>query len=139
MPRFALLLMLPAFSLRLGSDALVAVPSASAAGLTPIELTMAGPDAIRIRVAQGSTFPCDSGDNHVLLEGKFEPGRVVRLSTPDRCVCLQQTYAPFSDVDWGASGMACRPMVCKYWGRGRHCTPAPDPTIRLTLRSTRPN
>jgi hypothetical protein len=130
MHRFALLLMLPA---------LLQLKSANADGLTPIRLTLAGPHAVRVRVAQGSTFPCDSGDNRAILEGKFEPGQVVSLTTTDRCVCMQQTYAPFSDVDWGPSGMVCRPMICSFFGRTKRCVPSPDPTIRVTIRSERPS
>lgn len=130
MHRFALLLSLTALSL---------LRSASADGLTPIEISMAGPSAVRVRVAQGTTFPCDSGDNRRIVEGKFEPGQLVSLTTPDRCVCIQQTYAPFSDVDWGPSSMVCRPMICGFLGRARRCVPAPDPTIRVTIRSTRPS
>ena len=130
MHRFALLLTLPAF---------LQLTPANADGITPIELTMAGPSAVRVRVAQGTTFPCDSGDNHVILEGKFEPGNIVHLTTPDHCVCMQQTYAPFSDVDWGPSQMVCRPATCKFVGRIKRCFPLPDPTIRVSIRSTRPS
>ena len=134
----ALLLRLPAL-VPLGTDASATTSAANANDLTPVEVTMVGPSAVRIRIAQGTTFPCDSGDNRMLVQGKFEPGQVVHLTTPDRCVCLQQTYAPFSDVDWGASGMACRPMICTFRGRVRHCVPAADPTIRVIIRSARPS
>ncbi len=111
---------------------------AAADGVTPIVVTMLGPGPVRIRVAQGSTFPCDSGDDHRLVDAKYQPGEVVRTTTPERCVCVQQTYQPFSDVDWGASSMVCRPQICTRPGKGQTCVPAPDPTIRLQIRSTRP-
>jgi hypothetical protein len=104
---------------------------------TPIEVTLLGPGAVRVRLALGTTFPCDSGDNQRLVEGKFAPGSVVRASTPDRCVCFQQTFEPFSDTDWSASSMVCRPQICTNIGR-KKCVPAPDPTIRLQVRSQRP-
>jgi len=104
---------------------------------TPIEVTMLGPDAVRIRVALGSTYPCDSGDNRLIVEGKFAAGQVVHAAAPDHCVCFQQTYAPFSDTDWGASAMVCRSQICSDIGK-KHCVPAPDPTIRLQVSSQRP-
>ena len=110
---------------------------AVADGATPIEVTMLGPGPARIRIALGSTFPCDSGDNHRIVEGKFAPGQVVRAATPDRCVCFQQTYEPFSDTDWTASAMVCRPLICTNIGK-KKCVPAPDPTIRLRISSKRP-
>jgi len=106
--------------------------------VTPIEITMLGPGAVRIRVASGITFPCDSGDNRRLIEGKFEAGSVVRATTPGHCVCFQQTFEPFSDTDWSASAQVCRPQFCTNFGRKR-CVPAPDPTIRLQVRSQRLN
>jgi len=104
--------------------------------VTPIEVTMLGPGAVRIRVALGTTFPCDSGDNRRLIEGKFDAGNVVRATAPDRCVCFQQTFEPFSDTDWTAASMVCRPQVCTNFGR-KKCVPASDPTIRLRIRSRR--
>ena len=104
---------------------------------TPIEITLLGPGPARVRIALGTTFPCDSGDNHRIVEGKFAAGDVIRASTPDRCVCFQQTYEPFSDSDWSASAMLCRPQICTTIGK-RKCVPAPDPTIRLRISSQRP-
>jgi hypothetical protein len=117
--------------------AMLVAADAVADGVTPIEITMLGPGAARIRVASGTTFPCDSSDNRRLIEGKYEPGRVVRSSTPAHCVCFQQTYQPFSESDWGASSMVCRPQICTNIGR-KKCVPALDPTIRLQVRSQRP-
>ncbi len=111
---------------------------AGATSGTPIEITMLGPSPARVRLALGETFPCDSGDNHRIVDGKFEPGEVIRSSTPDRCVCFQQTYEPFSDIEWSAPSTLCRPQMCSTKGKIRQCVPAPDPTIRLWIRSTRP-
>jgi hypothetical protein len=118
--------------------ALLFAGGATAGSPTPIEITMLGPDPVRIRIALGLTFPCDSGDNHLLLEGKFKAGDIARAQTPDACVCLQQTYAPFSDIDWGFATRVCRPLVCIGGGKARRCWPAPDPTIRLSIRSNPP-
>ena len=111
--------------------------TASADGITPIEVTLLGPSAVRVRISRGSTMPCDSGDDRQLIAGKFAPGQVVRASTPDDCVCVQQTYEPFADVDWAAGSMICRPQICTWAGRSKHCVPAPDHTIRIAIRSKR--
>jgi hypothetical protein len=118
--------------------AMLSAGDAAADGVTPIVITMLGPGAVRIRIARGTTFPCDSGDNRLLVEGKYRPGEIVRTSTADRCVCMQQTYEPFSDLDWSASSMVCRPQICTRPGKGQKCVPAPDPTIRLAIHSKRP-
>src|SRR4051812_46458087 len=103
----------PLFSWLVTLSAIVLIAGDVAADVaTPIEITMLGPGPARIRVALGTTFPCDSGDNRRLVEGKFEAGKVVRASTTERCVCFQQTYEPFSDTDWGPSSMVCRPQIC---------------------------
>jgi hypothetical protein len=117
--------------------AVMSAGDAAADGATPVVITMLGPGAVRIRVARGNAFPCDSGDNRLLVQGKFKPGEIVRTSTPDRCLCVQQTYEPFSDIDWSASATVCRPQICTRSGRGQKCVPAPDPTIRLNIHSKR--
>jgi hypothetical protein len=86
-------------------------------GTTPIEITMLGPGASPVRLALGTTFPCNSGDNRLIVEGEFGPGQVVHAATADRCVCFQQTYEPFSDTDWSASAMVCRPQICTNVGK----------------------
>lgn len=108
--------------------------TASADRITPIEVTLPGPSAVRVRVSRGSS---DSSDDRSLIAGKFEPGQVVKASTPDDCVCVQQTYEPFTDVDWAAGSSICRPQRCTWAGRSKHCVPAPDHTIRIAIRSKR--
>jgi hypothetical protein len=92
--------------------------TASADGVTPIEVRLLGPKGVRVRVSRGSTLPCDSGDDRPIITGKFAPGEVVRASTPDECVCVQQTHEPFTDVDWAAGFMVCRPQICSNFDCG---------------------
>jgi hypothetical protein len=120
------------------SIAMLSAGDAGADGVTPVVITMLGPGAVGIRIALGNAFPCDSGENHLLVQGKFKPGEIVRTSTPDRCLCVQQTYEPFSDIEWSAPTTVCRPQICRRSGRGQKCVPAPDPTIRLSIHSKRP-
>jgi hypothetical protein len=108
-----------------------------AGSVARVEITMRGPRAVRVRVAQGTTFPCDSAENRMLLDGKFGPGEIVRTATVDNCVCIQQTYESFADVDWSHGYLACRPVICTGFGRARRCVPAPDPTIRIDIHSKR--
>ncbi len=125
-------------SVACGSLLLVGAGPVQAASPVGVELTFAGPHAVRVRVAEGPATPCDSGENHLLVNGKFEPGQVVRSSTANDCVCVQQTYYPFPDIDWQPAGFVCRPMKCVGFGKGRVCRPAPDPTIRVKISSDRP-
>jgi hypothetical protein len=115
----------------------LAAGDAFASSVTPVVITMLGPGAVRLRVAKGSTLPCDSGDNQMLVEGKFAPGELVRTSTPEACVCVQQTYEPFPDIDWAEGALVCRPQICTWAGRSKRCIPAADPTIRISVRSKR--
>ncbi len=108
---------------------------AGAGEVIPIVVTVTGTGAVRIRVAEGPAQPCDSRENRLLLQGKFEPGTVLRSATVDSCVCVQHTRDPFTDVDWTTPVLACRPMVCVRKGRALVCKPAPDPTIRIEARS----
>jgi len=117
--------------------ALAGAADARAGEVTPVELTMLGPNAVSVRVAQGTTQPCDSGDNRMLVRGKFAPGAIVRATSPDACVCVQQTYDSFPDIDWAPGAIVCRPQICQGVGRARRCFPAPDPTIRIGIRSAR--
>lgn len=110
---------------------------AAAISAVSVEITMLGPSAVWVRVTQGATVPCDSSDNHRLVQGKFNPGEVIRTTTTDNCVCVQQTYEPFTDVDWSASRPVCRPIECASRGRARRCREAPDPTIRIAIGSKR--
>lgn len=127
--RFAWLVLLPGSALAAG-DAFASAP-------TPIVITILGPSAVRLRIANGSTLPCDSGDDQMLVAGKFAPGDLVRTSTSEACVCVQQTYEPFPDVDWAEGSLVCRPQICTWAGRSKRCVPAADPTIRIWVRSKR--
>ena len=104
----------------------------------PVEILLLGPDAVRIRLAEGRTLPCDSADNHPIAVGRYAGGQALRTSTTRECVCLQQTYAPFIDVDWSNGVVACRPIPCGY-RRGTPCVGPQDPTIRLSVSSRRPD
>lgn len=106
-----------------------------AADAARVEIRVLGPGTVRLRVAQGAAMPCDAAGNHLLVNGKFGPGQVVATSTDAQCVCVQQTHQPFVDVDWSPAVFACRPVTCSGGGKSRVCRLAPDPTIRIDIRS----
>lgn len=104
----------------------------------PVEVTMLGPGAVRVRVSEGMAMPCDSSDARVIILGKYEPGEVLQATSSEDCVCVQHTYEPFSDTDWSDAKLICRPMNCENVNGTLRCTPAPDPTIRISIESRRP-
>ncbi len=80
---------------------------------TPVEVTMLGPDAVRVRVTNGVAMPCDSIDDRPLIVGRFTASETIRtVAVGDGCVCFQQTYAPFSDTDWSTATRLC--SACQY-------------------------
>lgn len=103
----------------------------------PVEVTMLGPGAVRVRVSEGMAMPCDSSESHLIIDGKYEPGEVLRGSSSEDCVCVQHTYEPFADIDWSDAKVICRPMNCEKINSTLRCTPAPDPTIRVSIESRR--
>jgi hypothetical protein len=110
----------------------------SATGTVPVIVTMLGPGTVRVRVAEGTSRPCDSGDDRIIVEGKYAPGTVIRTATTFTCVCVQQTYESFPDIDWSLGGVACRDQVCTGYGKAKRCVETPHPSIRAAISSKRP-
>lgn len=108
---------------------------------TPVEVTMLGPDPVRIRVTNGPAMPCDSIADAPLIVGRFNAGEAIRVvAIGGGCVCFQQTYAPFSDTDWSGATQIC--TACRYnpYTRVWTCPPSsPDPAIRIRVASSRAN
>ena len=102
---------------------------------------MLGPEPVRVRVTNGVGMPCDSIDDRPVIVGRFKAGEVIRgVAVGDGCVCFQQTHAPFSDTDWSMPSLIC--TACKYnpYTHAWVCPPSDaDPTIRIPVRSSRPN
>jgi hypothetical protein len=103
----------------------------------PVLVTLLGPSAVRVRVAEGMAMPCDSSEARVIVEGKYEPGEMLQATSSQDCVCVQHTYEPFADTDWSDAKLVCRPMSCQKLKSDWRCTPAPDPTIRIDISSKR--
>lgn len=103
----------------------------------PVVVTIIGSSAVRVRVSAGMAMPCDSSESRGLIDGKYDPGEVVRATSTEDCVCVQHTYEPFTDTDWSDAKLVCRPMNCERLKGDWRCTPAPDPTIRIEIESKR--
>lgn len=105
---------------------------------TPVEVRLLGPDAVRVRVAAGVNLPCDSLDNRPLVNGRFKAGDIVRATAfGDGCVCFQQTYAPLVDSDWSTPARICSACSFNPQTRVWLCPPQRDPTIRISVSSSR--
>jgi len=111
------------------------IPARADVGATTIVVRALGPKPVRIRVAAGTVYPCDSLANERLYEGKPAVGTHVTINSAAECVCIDQTVEPFTDVGWTASRFQCRPRICTGHGKARRCRPDPDQTIRIDLRS----
>ena len=94
-----------------------------------------GPRAVRIRIAAGTVFPCDSLANDRLYEGKPDIGASVTLASAAECVCIEHTLEPFVDIGWSPPRVQCRPQICTGYGKARRCKADPDQTIRIEVRS----
>ena len=99
----------------------------------PVSVTMTGPKSVRVRVAAGTAAPCDSSANTRLFEGKVKPNWGDTWWVSTACICVEQTYDDFPDVDWGPARIECRPMVMGPYGWVRSNDP-----IFVSLTSTRP-
>jgi hypothetical protein len=100
----------------------------------PIVVTLFGRERVSVVVAQGSVMPCDSTENRSLYRGYVEPGHPLALRSANACVCVEQSYAPLTESDWGPSRMVCQQPICDIW---HVCRAAVDPTIRVSLTSRR--
>jgi hypothetical protein len=71
---------------------------------TPVSVTIAGHGSVRLVVADGTTRPCESSDNHILFNGHAAAGEVIALTSVTGSVCVDHTYGAFRESLWaGAS------------------------------------
>lgn len=104
----------------------------------PVVVKSLGPKSMRVRISAGQTLPCDSSANDKIFEGKLDPGWSITVYTASLSVCVEHTYHDFPDVHWSQGDIEWRPMICTWYGKYKHCVPAPDPTIRVNVDSTPP-
>ena len=67
--------------------------------VTTVRIAIVGNGAIRFRLAEGITAPCDSSRNRVTFDGWLEPGHYA-FPTLSRTVCYEHTHGAFREVNW---------------------------------------
>jgi hypothetical protein len=119
--------------------AFVASHSASADDappIAPIEVTVVGEGAVRVRIAEGTTAPCDSPDDKPLINALVRPNKPpLVVPTEAMCVCWEQTYYPFTDLGWSPTHVACRPMECGPSAKPKKCKVLMSTPWKLVLSS----
>jgi hypothetical protein len=82
--------------------ALTIAPLAAADTPTPIpvRVRVIGQGEIRLVVADGTTKPCDSSDNHILFKGRPNAGDEIKLESNSGSVCVDHTYGAFRESQW---------------------------------------
>jgi hypothetical protein len=83
-------------------------------------VTVVGHGAIRFRLAEGRTAPCDSSENRMLFDAWLGPGRYEWRTGAD-VVCYQHTSGVLRDSDWSQSRIV---STLAGRGRGRPLRPA---------------
>ena len=85
--------------------------------VVPVSVTIVGHGAIRFRLAEGTTAPCDSSRNRVTYDGWLAPG-VYAFPTLSPSVCYEHTSGAFRDVNWSQGT-----IVATLTGRRRYVHP----------------
>jgi hypothetical protein len=67
---------------------------------TVVRVKITGQGAIRLMVADGTTKPCDSSENHMLFNGRPHAGEEIKLSSTTGSVCVDHTYGSLRDSQW---------------------------------------
>ena len=93
-------------------------PCASHAQMVvPVRVSIVGHGAVRFRLAEGTTAPCDSSRNRVTFDGWLEPG-LYAFPTVSPSVCYEHTSGAFRDVNWSTGT-----IVSTVVGRRRYARP----------------
>lgn len=114
---------------RAGADGVAPTPRL---WMAPLTLAVLG-EAIGVRVAAGTTGPCNSSGNTPLFSGVLTPGVPRTLITDASCVCIEQTFAPFLSAGWSPATIQCRPTYCL----GKNCAMSID-SFEVVLPSVLP-
>jgi len=114
---------------RAGADGAPPIPKL---WMAPLFLSVAGAEAIGVRVAAGTTGPCGASVNVPLFSGVLSPGAPRTIVTDAPCVCFEQTYTPFLSAGFTAATIRCRPTKCL----GKSCTMDTNATFEIALPSS---
>jgi hypothetical protein len=88
--------------LALGIAASAVTSRADAEADRPVFVTVVGHGAIRFRIAEGRTAPCDSAENRMLFDAWLAPGSY-EWATGAILVCYQHTSGALRESDWATS------------------------------------
>lgn len=122
---------LPPVPIRLRSRGTAGAPPVPALWTSPLTLHLDDDAKIGARVAAGSTGPCDASTNLPLFRGVLEPQHPLVLETDAMCVCIEQTFAPFTTAGFGAPQIRCRPTACV----GKFCQTNVSAPFTVQLRA----
>ena len=99
--------------------------------IAPVVLTLEDDARIGVRLAAGSTGPCEASVNRPLFRGVLEPRTPMAFESDTMCVCVEQTAAPFLTAGFGPPSIRCRPSKCL----GKFCQTNLAAPFEVTLRS----
>jgi hypothetical protein len=110
----------------------LAIPDAAAEEAIPVVVSVVGKGVIRVRVADGTSLPCDSSTNHVLFDGHVKAGDKISLASKAGSVCVDHTYGSFRESQW-AGGTIWSGARYKPWSSRQ-----PERVIRGSLSTEAP-
>ncbi len=88
------------------------VPATPALYASPLAVSVTSEGRIGLRVAVGPAMPCTAVGNTILLESTIDEKAPRILETQASCVCIEHTYAPFTNAGWTNAMAYCRPQRC---------------------------
>lgn len=122
---------LPPVRLRVRSRGAAGVLPQPMPFVAPLVLTLDDDARIGVRIAAGTTGPCDASVNLPLFRGVLEPRTPMSFETDAMCVCFERTSAPFVTAGFGPPSIRCRPSACL----GKLCQTNLAAPFEVTLRS----
>lgn len=111
--------------------ALLGWPTAGpAAERTPVLVHATGSGRVRLRLAEGTTTPCEASTNRRVFNGWIDAGATLELSVAASCICVEHTWGTFRKSDWAPGQIVC--------SRPRTRTHRADRTIRVSFSTDAP-
>jgi hypothetical protein len=74
------------------------IPAQTAPSRYPFSVGVVGSGEILVLVADGSTRPCDSSNNRVLLDGRAQAGDQIQGVSTTGTICIDHTYGGFRET-----------------------------------------
>lgn len=109
----------------------VALPAdLPAAEPVPLVIEAIGTGAVRVRLAEGTTAPCDSSLNRRVFDGWVAANAPLTATVGSSCVCVEHTWGGFRESQWSPGRIVCN--------RPRTRLRAADPVIRVRFSTDAP-